>query len=492
MNKIKIAALIAAMGMGLAACDEYTLPNPPAQTNPDGNLPVFNAADLTVTSALEAGKLDLNTADAELLKVGSFSVSTLPEGYSFAAAYVMAADAKNAKSDTIAAEISGNDIMVPKQEVDEAIVALFGKNPSNKDIYTEILAYAVNGTSRVRLGNGTMDFAKKEVVVTPVQPSHYIENEYYLVGNFCNWDVTKGIKFTKKAEGDVYDHPDFMVAFTIPGDLAWGDGYQWKIVPASAVAAGNWTGAWGAEPSADDVLAGTLVAAPEAKTKAGVIKQEGPFQINVNMSTLEYKVSAAYPELWVFGPGTSQSNADKALPLTTDNFINYEGTVRLLRQFFLTIERNSQSTAFRNDGETATNPETGLFSGKMKIDPESTESMKVPLTTGQLCYIKANVVTLEWSAMPIKVINIIGGFNGWDVKTAPALTPNKATTVWTINDIELEGEFKFCVDNAWTYSFGGSMDKIVQNGGNLNVEKGTYDVELHFDAYPNYVKLTKK
>lgn len=491
MNKIKIAALIAAMGMGLAACDEYTLPNPPAQTNPDGDMPIYNASDLTVSSAISGDAINLLTTQDEMVKFATYSVENLPEGYTFASKVVLSADKDFANSDTLATELSGADIMLSKAEMEASIIKVFGNNPSAKQVYTEVLAYAVNGSNTVRLGNPGTELCAKEYTITPIGCGHVIESEYYLVGNFCDWDVTKGIKFTKLEEGDPYDHPTFMVAFDVPADMA--DGYQWKVVPASAVAAGNWDGAWGVEPDVENDLEGKLIPSAASATDAGVISSVGSMQININMFDLTYKVSSAYPYLWVFGAGTSNTDASKALPLATDNFINYSGTVRLRRTFFFATERDSRSVSFRKDGDAETDEKTDVTTGKMKIDPNSRESMQVPSTTGMIYYIQANVVTLTWSAVPIKLINIIGAFNGWDVEKAPAMTPNSQNTVWTIKDIELEGEFKFCVSNAWTYSYGGSEDNIVQNGGNLSVpEKGTYDVELHFDKYPNYVTITKK
>ncbi len=63
----------------MAACDEYTLPNPPAQSN--NQEPVFETSGLSVTD-LTDGKLDLvtfsqNNTQPELLR---YSVSNVPEG----------------------------------------------------------------------------------------------------------------------------------------------------------------------------------------------------------------------------------------------------------------------------------------------------------------------------------------------------------------------------------------------------------------------------
>jgi len=478
-------ALMTAVGLGFAACDEFTLPNPPVQSNPGGDQPVFDASELVFTSLLNDNKLDLKAAKAEgVVKYATYSIAQLPEGYQLAVSAVLSADAGFAVSDTVVAELGGNDIVFPVDALNEAFIALNGYSPEAKKVYGKLVPYAVNGTNRVRLGNLDSDYLKQEITVTPVGYDYVIEDEYYLVGNFCDWDVAKGIRFTKLEEGNPYDYPNFMAAIFVEEDLALAGGCEWKVVPGSAVKAGNWAGAWGV-----DAEAGKLVAAPEAQTAAGVITQPGSQSVKIDMRALTYEIAPAYEMLWVPGMGSHTTNFDKILPIPTNDYIHYEGSQYLYANFWFTAQAALKGISFRPDGDAVTDA-NGVVSGKMHYDPTSSQKMKVP--SAGLYYIKANVIDLTWSITPIPVINIIGDFNGWDTVTAPALTPNKKKNVWTIEDVELSGGFKFCVSNAWTYSYGGSMDNIVQNGGNLNAEAGKYDVELHFDVYPNYVKLTAK
>ena len=66
--------------MGFAACDEYTLPNPPAQSNPEE--PVFDSADLVVTSDI-TGQISLPALNAERkpVTVFNYTVENFPASY---------------------------------------------------------------------------------------------------------------------------------------------------------------------------------------------------------------------------------------------------------------------------------------------------------------------------------------------------------------------------------------------------------------------------
>ena len=74
------------------------------------------------------------------------------------------------------------------------------------------------------------------------------------------------------------------------------------------------------------------------------------------------------------------------------------------------------------------------------------------------------------------------------------MTPDRYWTKFTINNVALPaGEFKFCANHDWAISFGGALDNIVENGGNIKVEEaGTYDILLDFTTIPYSATLTRK
>ena len=497
MNKYAFIAIAALAGMAVSSCDEYTLPNPPAQSNPDIDK-VFDSNTLSVTSLIN-GTIDLNTyrETGEPIKLYSVKVEGFPSEYTLELDCEFCATDAFDKIETVKCALNAEGVAsIALSEMQNSFNALVSKDVVAKDLYVRVPAYAVNGTTKVRIGGPDVYYFTGMYNILPIPQANAIETGYYLVGSFCDWDIAKGLPFTHTEEGNPYDHPVFMIKIDVTAEQANAPGgYQWKIVPKSGFEGTTWQGAFGVQPGTNP-NAGGLVVAPAAETEAGVISQEGPYMITVNFEKRHYEVSPAFEYLWVPGFGSSTSNFDKIMRLTTTNYINYEGTLRLANRFWFTGQASLDGVNFRPDGEDyVENKETGVLSGKMKYDVESTGTMKVP-GAGGLYYLTANMVDLTWQAVPIPEIDLIGGFNGWDTATSVALTPNSTKTVWTVTQTFTEpGEYKFCVNKAWAYSFGkgDTDDSIRQDGGNYNMtEAGTYEFALHFDVFPNRIDIVKK
>lgn len=84
---------------------------------------------------------------------------------------------------------------------------------------------------------------------------------------------------------------------------------------------------------------------------------------------------------------------------------------------------------------------------------------------------------------PYKGWGIIGGFNGW----GGDLAMTSDGTYYVVKGAELEGELKFRKDADWAVNFGyaegasfeaNAEIALAQDGGNINVPAGTYDVYL--------------
>ena len=74
------------------------------------------------------------------------------------------------------------------------------------------------------------------------------------------------------------------------------------------------------------------------------------------------------------------------------------------------------------------------------------------------------------------------------------MTYSKADCAWVIKDVQLkDGELKFRANDGWDINWGGTPDALKQDGDNLKMSEGTYDIKLF--AWANgYAKceLTKK
>ena len=77
-------------------------------------------------------------------------------------------------------------------------------------------------------------------------------------------------------------------------------------------------------------------------------------------------------------------------------------------------------------------------------------------------------------------IGIIGNATpkGWDGDTN--MTYNPEERCWELKDVTLtNGEMKFRHTNDWSLSWGGELDNLTtQNGPNIAVAAGTYDIKL--------------
>lgn len=490
MKKIAFLSGLA-LAFGLASCSQFDLPNPPGQSNPE--VPVFDPANLAIEQVATTADLQtLSTAGEKVTLAKVTDLVDFPEAYELTFEVDFADNEGFEDEVTTTAELNDDLIQVEPADLNKVIFNNFTKDPATLNIYTRIAAYAVKDQTKVRLGGSEGYFYadKYTYSVTPFAPAKVIEDVYYLVGDFCGWDLSKGIAFSKtQPDKSAYDSPQFSVKIDVT-DAQAAAGYKWKVVPASSVAAGNWTGAMGAVASEDNAMSGELVDAPEAQTSAGVISEASPYVITINVEDMTYSVALAFEYLWVPGQGSSTTNFSRVLRLTTDDFVRYAGVARLRSSWYLTGQASNTGVVYRLDGEQTTDPETGIITGAIVNDPTA-PMMQAP---NGFYYVEANLGTRTFKVSPITTISIIGGFNGWDTATAPELNHATNFLTWSITDIQLKaGEFKFCVNHDWALSFGGALDNLVQNGGNMNVpEDGTYDVALDFSTLPNTCTLTKK
>lgn len=107
-----------------------------------------------------------------------------------------------------------------------------------------------------------------------------------------------------------------------------------------------------------------------------------------------------------------------------------------------------------------------------------------------------------YNLTPITTIGVIGDATagGWDgadqdMTYVPYNSETKAPGYWEIKGITLtDGSIKFRANDGWDINWGGDVNSLTtNNGGNIAVEAGTYDIKLY--AWANgYAKceITKK
>ncbi len=94
--------------------------------------------------------------------------------------------------------------------------------------------------------------------------------------------------------------------------------------------------------------------------------------------------------------------------------------------------------------------------------------------------IEVDLNEMTYKLTAITTIGIIGPAQagGWDTDTD--MTYNAETGAWEAKGVALAAdEFKFRANDAWAINWGGSLDALVQDGGNIAATAGTYDIVLY-------------
>ena len=196
-------------------------------------------------------------------------------------------------------------------------------------------------------------------------------------------------------------------------------------------------------------------------------------------------VTLVAPEFadYIYGIGqVNGTNWDTAFPLYGPNFDGkYEGFLYLDGEF-----------KFRSHADSWDAPDWGAGDG------EGTLTAQAGNLSATAAFYKVNVdlAAMTYELTEITTIGVIGGFEGnnWSSDVA-SLTYDKEAGCWKgTAEIPAGVEFKFRANNDWPINWGGSIDNLTQDGGNLTVaETGTYDIQL-FVTYAGAHKavLTKQ
>lgn len=486
-----------ALAMALTACESFDLPNPPGQTNPEPD-GVFENSGLELTQ----GPADVNLTEANAANrfVTVATVSKLrdfPEAYSLVIDMEVSGNQNFGKYVTVPTVIDGDAVTVNPDLINGAIQEVLSKKPGTYTVYTRYVAYAVKGTTKMRLGGLDATYGEAQFSVTTLDPAKVIEDAYYLIGDFNNWGTEGAIKMENTGGAGVspYDNPEFAIKIDVPAEAA-ADGYGWKVVPASGMAAGSTANAYGCIPAEASDLEGKLGIGYEA----GLIHLVGPVLITVNMELDSYQVNYALDVLYPLS-GATLTKPQNAMLLYTDNFINYTGVTALNSSWYLCGQPDYRGEiAFRQDVALGfEDSENGLTrNGFLTLVADEGEMLKTPVKGNTLYWADVNLVQQTYSITALQSISVIGSGNGWDLATATPLVPAKDLRTWTATGVVIGDNFKLNCNGAWDIDFGGTkvtdpegalVYNLTMKGGNLEVTPGTYDVTVDFSTKPYTLTL---
>ncbi len=466
-------ALFAVLALGLASCsdDEY---KGIAQVTPGE--PTMPADGIAATDVVANGAaVDLNDGAARLINVTKLedfpAGSELQVMMRVAKAQDMSGAQSVAMVNTEGVDGAVLSCNAPNTVFNKVLQTLFGKNPSEKTVYVDYTAYAVDGTSSVLLGAvGAAQMLK----VMPLDLGYVVEDEYYLL-NTVDGSTYKMVQ--ADASKDVYDVPVFDAVITVGAD-----GFAWKLVPKSALNSltdasklyGN------GEPGADAADGALVLGAG-----AGEIEEMGPYQFSVNMEKLTFTWKPAYKALYVVGQGQGWNPATPS-QMTTKDYIKYGGFVPVAGDFKIITTSDGEWSEPQIGGCTFEKDGADSYKAVAKFEQGQAGNMN-GLPNG-LWAMVFKMDTKEITASPVTSLEFIGEATGsWtDESKVQELTPqleNGVATSWTGTiTFTGSGEYKIRANHGWTFSLGGDASQLVWDAGNIpSPAAGEYIVTLNLN-----------
>ena len=311
---------------------------------------------------------------------------------------------------------------------------------------------------------------------TPTATPQLDEKGYYMLGqvNGNEWDAKSPVWMNKISDG-VY-----QLKVTTTADKNW-----FKFYAGSNFVSEDWDsinkGALGCKENGSEDTFGYILYDGDSwgELQTPVIPGAGTWIVTLDMNNLTYTVGK--PVLYMAGDANGWATNDY---LAGEDGVHFTGFMYLNQNGFkFCTQPEWKGTNYGANFDTAPDAgnitmteEAGYY--KVDVDLESKSYVLTPITT----------IGIIGSASP----------NGWDSDVDMTYVPYNAETkalgYWEAKDITLaSGEIKFRANDDWAINWGGDVNALTQDGGNISVDAGTYDIKLY--AWANgYAKcvMTKK
>ena len=371
--------------------------------------------------------------------------------------------------EAIKGEAVGNNIQVNATELEKILCSQSKTRAS--------VEHEINVESKVSVNLESGDAVTINTVGTTTgklksSPTPTIdENGYYMLGevNGNNWTATSPVWMTKVSDG-VY-----QLKVTTEKDKNYFKFYEGSKWDES----GNWdvinTGVLGCEKDGCEDASGIIYYAGDSwgSPQSMVIAGTGTWIVTLDMNNLTYTVGK--PVLYMAGDANGWNQIDY---LSSEDGVHFTG--------YMYLNQNGFKFCTQKDWD-GTNY-GGAFFG------ESEDNIMMTQEAG-FYQVDVDLSARTYTLSPFN-IGIIGNAtpSGWGADTD--MTYNPTERCWEIKGVELsDGEMKFRANDDWALSWGGELDNLTtQNGPNIAVTAGTYDIKLYIDWEGNTAKceMTKK
>ena len=454
MKKTLLYSLAVMASLALASCagdyDDWGSPQANEQE-------ASAAKGVTFTNGSEA---EASAADADgIINLVTINV-TDPNTSSYALKKV------KINGDTIPGKLVGNSVQVSASELEELVCS---QNKSRASVARDLKVETIlslnltSGEALAPMGETTGKF-------TPAPTPAIDEQGYYMLGqvNGNEWDATSPVWMNKISDG-VY-----QLKVTTTADKNW-----FKFYAGSKFVSNDWTsinaGALGCKENGSEDAFGFIIYNGDSwgELQTPVIPGAGTWIVTLDMNNLTYTVQK--PILYMAGDANGWKHSDV---LNSEDGVHYTGYMYLNQNGFkFCTQKNWDGTNYG-----------GAFFG------ESEDNIMMTQEAG-FYQVDVDLSAKTYTLTPF-TIGIIGNATptGWDSDTN--MTYNPEEHCWELKNVTLsDGEMKFRHKNDWSLSWGGELDNLTtQNGPNIAVAAGTYDIKLEVNWAEGTAKcvMTKK
>ena len=352
-------------------------------------------------------------------------------------------------------DIAGDGTM-SVSDLTSYVDAVYGKAPTQRDIQATVSAWLGNGSTTIK----TATSAAFNVSVLPDAP--FIDEGYWLVGDFAGWDAGSALAFTHIGSGSVYDAPTFTITFTTTADNQY-----WKIIPQNNYAGDFWkegeTGVVGTQVDGDASMSGSLTT---NSPQAGKIEKAGMYQMTIDMMNYTYTIEELAFKQFVYFIGATDGWSASDQKLESPTFDGkYTGFIYIADPNEWGLEFKFQRTAGSWDDEI----NSGTFAAGIAGDFEDGGG-NIRATAGEgIYYIVLDLAAGTLSGTKINNMNLVGDFNGWNAADdAQQMTWDAENYCYVITGAGVTTNgWKFTANNEWGINLGGNVNALTQDGPNI-------------------------
>ena len=119
------------------------------------------------------------------------------------------------------------------------------------------------------------------------------------------------------------------------------------------------------------------------------------------------------------------------------------------------------------------------------------DNITAPVDGTRLYWFTVDTDAPSYTIAEVTSLGLIG-VNGWNEKDdVIEMTPSEDYLTWTV-DTKLSGEWKIVINHSWDSNYGGDIDGLTFDGGNISGYDGDYTVTLSFAGNTPTLTLTAK